>query len=178
MKLPVHPKDGGKTEKEHIQFPLEVYGAWLAASTIPTMQGSTEILRRLDNEAGKDSCIFTFPIAWDKRLRTSESNPIHTLQVRKYNMPTAYILLNTEIGAETEVLKALRDMECVKEAFNLWGVYDIIASIDSTTMDSLKRDIKRIERLGKVTSKLAMIITEPETPIPISQVNNQQPLIV
>jgi len=39
-------------------------------------------------------------------------------------MATAYILLNTEIGAEKQVLKALKKIEGVEEAHHLWGVYD------------------------------------------------------
>ena len=52
-------------------------------------------------------------------------------------MPTAYVLLNTEIGSEFEVLEALKKVEGVGEAHNLWGVYDIIASIKAETMDKL-----------------------------------------
>ena len=48
-------------------------------------------------------------------------------------MPVAYLLLNTEIGAENQVLNALRKIEGVKEAHNLWGVYDIIANIKADT---------------------------------------------
>ena len=39
-------------------------------------------------------------------------------------MPTAYILLNIEGGAENQVLKALKKIEGVKEAHSLWCVYD------------------------------------------------------
>ena len=80
-------------------------------------------------------------------------------------MPTAYILLNTEIGAENQVLKALKKIEGVEEAHNLWGVYDIIANIRADSMEKLKYIItKRIEKIGRINSKLTMIITEkPQT---------------
>ena len=80
-------------------------------------------------------------------------------------MPTAYILLNTEIGAENQVLKALKKIEGVEEAHNLWGVYDIIANIRADNMEKLKYIItKRIEKISKINSKLTMIITEkPQT---------------
>jgi hypothetical protein len=35
-------------------------------------------------------------------------------------MPAAYVLLNTEIGAESDVLEALKAVEGVEEAHNLW----------------------------------------------------------
>ncbi len=76
-------------------------------------------------------------------------------------MPTAYILLNTEIGAENEVLRALKDMDGVEEAYNLWGVYDIIANVRADSMEELKSLISdRIDKIGRINSKLTMIVTE------------------
>jgi DNA-binding Lrp family transcriptional regulator len=76
-------------------------------------------------------------------------------------MPAAYVLLNTEIGAESDVLEALKAVEGVEEAHNLWGVYNIIASIKADTLDKLTYIItKKIEQIGKVNAKLTMVITE------------------
>jgi DNA-binding Lrp family transcriptional regulator len=83
--------------------------------------------------------------------------------MERFNMPMAYVLLNTEIGSELNVLEALKKVEGVEEAHNLWGVYDIIASVRADTMDKLKAIInKKIEKLGKVNAKLTMIITETQ----------------
>jgi len=80
-------------------------------------------------------------------------------------VPTAYVLLNTEIGAETEVVRALKKVEGVESAFNLWGVYDIIASVKADSMDGLSDIInRRIEKIDKVHSKLTMIISEAGAP--------------
>ncbi len=77
-------------------------------------------------------------------------------------MPTAYVLLNTEIGTENQVLKALKRIEGVVEAHNLWGVYDIIANIEAENMDKLKHIIaSRIGKISNINSKLTMIIAEP-----------------
>ena len=76
-------------------------------------------------------------------------------------MATAYVLLNTEIGSETQVLKALKRIDGVVEAHSLWGVYDIIANIQAETLDKLKFIItRRIGKISKVNSKLTMIINE------------------
>jgi DNA-binding Lrp family transcriptional regulator len=56
-------------------------------------------------------------------------------------LPMAYLPLNTEIGAEGDVLKAVKNVEGVQEAFNLWGVYDIIARVKADSMDKLVRII-------------------------------------
>ncbi len=94
-------------------------------------------------------------------------------------MPTAYILLNTEIGAENQVLKALKKIEGVEEAHNLWGVYDIIANIEAESMEKLKYIIsKRIGKIGKINSKLTMIITEnPQTTTQEHMVFEPAPII-
>jgi DNA-binding Lrp family transcriptional regulator len=76
-------------------------------------------------------------------------------------MPTAYILVNTEIGSEKQVLKALKKIEGVEEAHNLWGVYDLIVNIKAHSIDELKHIItNRIEKIGKINSKLTMLINE------------------
>lgn len=80
-------------------------------------------------------------------------------------MPTAFVLLTTEIGAEKHVLNALKRIEGVQEVHHLWGVYDILAHIKAEDMDTLKQIInKHIERIGKVNSKLTMIIYEDQMP--------------
>ena len=53
-------------------------------------------------------------------------------------MPMAYVLLNTEIGAENQVLAALKKIEGVEEAHNLLGVYDIIANIKADSLEKLR----------------------------------------
>jgi DNA-binding Lrp family transcriptional regulator len=81
--------------------------------------------------------------------------------MEKNIMPTAYVLLNTEIGAENQVLKALKKIDGIEEAHNLWGVYDIIANVKAENMEKLKYIItNRIEKIGQINSKLTMIITD------------------
>jgi DNA-binding Lrp family transcriptional regulator len=93
-------------------------------------------------------------------------------------MPTAYILLNTEIGAENQVLKALKKVEGVEEAYKLWGVYDIVANVKAQSMEELKSIItKRIEKIGKINSQLTMIITEKPQNAIQEQMFFESPLI-
>ena len=82
-------------------------------------------------------------------------------------MPTAFVLLNTEIGAEAEVVRELKKVEGVESAFNLWGVYDVIASVKAESMGVLSDIINRkIEKIRKVHSKLTMIVSETRVPSP------------
>jgi DNA-binding Lrp family transcriptional regulator len=83
------------------------------------------------------------------------------MEVRR--LPLAYVLLNTEIGAEREVLTTIRKTEGVQEAFNLMGIYDIIARVKADSMDGLKKIINEKLQVNKVNSKLTIVITDQTT---------------
>ncbi len=73
----------------------------------------------------------------------------------------AFVLINAEIGSEEEVLKELKKVEGVVEAFVVYGVYDVVAKIRSDTMDRLKDVVTwHVRRLNKVRSTLTMIVVE------------------
>jgi len=70
-------------------------------------------------------------------------------------------LINTETGTEGEVLKALWDIPEVKEAYSVFGVYDILARIEADTMEEIKNVISwGIRRLDRVRSTITMIVVE------------------
>ena len=76
-------------------------------------------------------------------------------------MPTAFVLINTEIGSEADVLKDLKKVEGVEEAHAVYGVYDIIARVKASTMDRLNEIVTwKVRRLDKVRSTLTMIVVE------------------
>ena len=76
-------------------------------------------------------------------------------------MPVAFVLINTETGFMDEVLKALSSIEGVKEAYSVYGVYDIIAKVEAETMDNLKDIVTwKIRKLSKVRTTLTMIVIE------------------
>ena len=73
-------------------------------------------------------------------------------------MATAYVLLTTEMGAETAVMKDMKMIVEIKEAHTVYGVYDIIARIEAETMEDLKNIISwKVRRLNKVRSTITMI---------------------
>ncbi|MDT7877142.1 MAG: Lrp/AsnC ligand binding domain-containing protein [Candidatus Caldarchaeales archaeon] len=74
-------------------------------------------------------------------------------------MPLAFVLINTEIGAEEEVLQQLKQMPSIKEAYLVYGVYDIVAKVEAESMDKLKEIVSwNIRRLEKVRSTLTMLV--------------------
>ncbi|MFX1533591.1 MAG: Lrp/AsnC family transcriptional regulator [Promethearchaeota archaeon] len=76
-------------------------------------------------------------------------------------MPTAFVLVNAEIGAEDSVIKDLINTDGVVEAYIVYGVYDIICKIKKPTMEVLKDVItSKIRALDNVRSTLTMIVVE------------------
>ena len=76
-------------------------------------------------------------------------------------MSLAFVLISAEIGAEDEVLKALTKITNVKEAYIVYGVYDIVTKVEAESMKNLKEVITlKIRRLDKVRSTLTMIVME------------------
>ncbi|MEM2020804.1 MAG: Lrp/AsnC ligand binding domain-containing protein [Zestosphaera sp.] len=76
-------------------------------------------------------------------------------------MPVAIVLINTEIGSETDVLNALANIDGVKEVYEVYGMYDIVAKIEATTHEGL-RDliINRIRKIPQVRGTTTMIVVE------------------
>jgi len=77
------------------------------------------------------------------------------------SLARAYVLINAETGAEQEVMEELEPMVEVKEAHMVYGVYDIIACVETETMEHLKNLISwRIRRRDGVRSTLTLIVVE------------------
>ena len=76
-------------------------------------------------------------------------------------MPTAYVLLNCDLGSETEIIKKIKHVPEVVEVSGVFGVYDIIVRISSDDMDKLREIITwNIRKIDKVRSTLTMIVIE------------------
>jgi DNA-binding Lrp family transcriptional regulator len=76
-------------------------------------------------------------------------------------MPTAFVLIAAEAGSEAEVLRDLRQVEGVEEAFAVSGVYDIVVRVKAATMDQLKEIVAgRIRKLNNVRATLTMFVEE------------------
>jgi len=76
-------------------------------------------------------------------------------------METAYVLVNTLLNEDTEVAKAIRLLEGVKEVHLLYGVYDIIVKVEAESMADLKQRVAAIDKITDVRSTLKMILISP-----------------
>jgi DNA-binding Lrp family transcriptional regulator len=76
-------------------------------------------------------------------------------------MPRAYVLLNVESGAEDAVLKQLKEISIVEEAYVSYGVYDLIIKVKSDTMEQMKETIShKVRSINQVRSTLTLIMVE------------------
>jgi len=76
-------------------------------------------------------------------------------------VPTTYVLINYEIGAEQNILNKLKNVPGVVEVSEVDGVYDIVVKIASDTLESLKNTITRhIRAIDTVRSTLTLIVVE------------------
>lgn len=70
---------------------------------------------------------------------------------------TVYILVNTQVGKEDEVLKAVRSMEFVEEAYVVYGEYDIIAKLNLPALELLEKSVSSIRKMNGVTKTSTLI---------------------
>jgi len=76
-------------------------------------------------------------------------------------MPQAFVLLNAELGSEDSIVNELKKIEGVKEVYQVYGVYDIVAQVESNTMERVKETITwKLRKLNGVKSTLTMIVME------------------
>ena len=74
-------------------------------------------------------------------------------------MPIAFILINAELGKEDMVLALVRALPEVKEAYMIYGVYDIIIKVEAETAQAIKDTVfSKIRRIENVRSTITMIV--------------------
>jgi DNA-binding Lrp family transcriptional regulator len=79
----------------------------------------------------------------------------------EHHLFRAFLLINTEIGSESDVIKDLMKIKGVQNAYPCYGVYDVIAEIKHKTMDGLKEIATwKVRKLDNVRSMLTMIVVE------------------
>lgn len=76
-------------------------------------------------------------------------------------MPRAYVLINTESGCEDKVLKQLKKIGGLEEAYVSYGVYDLIVKVKAQEMSALKEIVThKIRALEDVRSTLTLMMFE------------------
>lgn len=88
--------------------------------------------------------------------------------MRSGNVPTAYVLLNSDLGSDQsiidEVKKILDSDSGIKyEIQGVYGVYDIVLKISADNAEDLRSIItNKIRKIGKVQSTLTMMVIQEQ----------------
>jgi len=70
-------------------------------------------------------------------------------------MATAYVLINCELGSEEAIIQQLK---------GTFGAYDILAKIESDTVEKLRETITwKIRKIEKIRSTLTLMGIEGQT---------------
>ncbi len=83
------------------------------------------------------------------------------------NMPTAYVLLNSDLGTDSsiidEIKPILQDEDVQFEVQGVYGVYDIVLKLTSDNAENLRAIItNKIRKISKVQSTLTMMVIEEQ----------------
>ena len=79
-------------------------------------------------------------------------------------MATAYVLINCELGSEESIIQELKNLDSVIEVHGTFGAYDILAKIESTTVDVLRETITwKIRKIDQIRSTLTLMGIEGQT---------------
>lgn len=79
-------------------------------------------------------------------------------QLRK-GTETTCVMINCESGSEIVIIDKIREISGVKECVRTEGPYDILAIIESNTVESLKEIIEnKIRKIPNVTATTTLVI--------------------
>ena len=79
-------------------------------------------------------------------------------------MATAYVLINCELGSEESIIQELKNLDGVIEVHGTFGAYDILAKIESSTVEVLRETITwKIRKMDKIRSTLTLMGIEGQT---------------
>ena len=74
-------------------------------------------------------------------------------------MPTAFVLVNTDVGMESDVQQELRSLEECLEAYIVYGAYDLVTKVNTETSSTLKEVItKKIRTIPAVRSTMTLLV--------------------
>ena len=80
-------------------------------------------------------------------------------------METAYVLVQCKIAHEMEILKALLDVDYVKEAKGTFGYYDIFVKIEADEATMIENIITtKIRTISNVTTTTTLSIIPEQDP--------------
>ena len=79
-------------------------------------------------------------------------------------MAIAYVLINCELGSEESIIQQLKNVDGIIEVHGTFGAYDILAKVESTTVEALRESITwKIRKIDQIRSTLTLMCVEGQT---------------
>ena len=79
-------------------------------------------------------------------------------------MAIAYVLINCELGSEESIIQQLKNIDSVIEVHGTFGAYDILAKVESPTVEVLRESITwKIRKIDQIRSTLTLMGIEGQT---------------
>ena len=73
-------------------------------------------------------------------------------------LTTAFVLINSELGKEDDIIENLKHMDSVKEVHGTFGAYDVVAKVEHDEKDKLREVITwGIRKIDHVRSTLTLM---------------------
>jgi len=73
-------------------------------------------------------------------------------------LAVAFVLVNAELGTEEDVIREIRKLSDVKEAYLVYGMYDIMVKVEGLSVEKVKETVNvKIRKMDKIRSTLTMI---------------------
>jgi DNA-binding Lrp family transcriptional regulator len=114
-------------------------------------------------------CVFEYKIVFftvqlAKYSKRENDRSIDIFDLYRYTMATAYVLINCELGSEEAIISQLKAINGVKEVHGTFGAYDILAKIESPTVEALREIITwKIRKIEKIRSTLTLMGIEGQS---------------
>jgi len=70
----------------------------------------------------------------------------------------AFVLINSDLGKEPAIIEALSGVDEIKSIHALYGIYDLIAEVETDSMEKVKEIVfNKIRRLNDVKTTITLI---------------------
>ncbi len=74
-------------------------------------------------------------------------------------MAKAFVLINAETGSEKDVVEKVKTLKNVKEAYFVFGVYDVIAIVEARNVDELRDAVhNKMRQVKGIRSTCTMVV--------------------
>jgi DNA-binding Lrp family transcriptional regulator len=75
-------------------------------------------------------------------------------------MPKAFVMINVKVGTDRDVVSELKTFRYVDRVYEVYGVYDIVAEVQVSSMEQLKETVNSDMRtLKNVLATNTIIVT-------------------